>query len=217
MDLDAKKIDSDYPWNGTSDLFFMVRIPGAAGPIYTPTFEKDYSGGVVLAPFLYSEISADSPIFLDILDDDSGGEILEFLASTNIVINRSNSTHKAAAAAKYSAFPTVGGLTAHASTSSESNETTIHIAYPSLLIQGKAFEEVADTATLTVGPSGQSSAKTPIIRNGRIVGHAILHTPIFDAPAPQTHPNHTMLIAASSLLATFSIAAAAIVIVRRKS
>ena len=201
FDLDAKKVDSDYFWNGGSDLYFKIVIRGDPRPIYSPAFYKNYEGGKISAPFFYSWLNPGSEINVTILDDDSGGRVLSLLAGESTLVAdydliETEVAIGAEAGIGLSASIPEGSIQfeanlAKAKIGASNTKTTGNVKYsvvpyPDWLVQGQESEVVIDNLLLTIMSPGQKPVEIEISRANQTLGTASLwshHTNRRSTPA----------------------------------
>ncbi len=180
LDLDGEKIDSDYFWNGKSDLYFKIEIQGNPNPIYSTSYSKNFKKGIIRAPFTCDLMEVGSKITVTVLDDDSGGKVLELMLYSSVEVRKTDSTTIKRAYASGVVIPSPYGTIARGSAGSVSHksETEIEtiIEYPQWLIQNEDSEVVADPIYLAVPKSGMSSARIEVTRNQKVVGTVSLHS-----------------------------------------
>ena len=185
FDLDAKKIDSDFFWNGGSDLFFKIEVVGDPRPIYSPAFFKNYDGGTGRAPFFYSWLDAGAGVEVTILDDDSGGRVLSLLSGESSVVHDydlTETTISASSGMSMSASTTKGSVKVESSPvkaeagvkRTTGNVKYTVVPYPDWLVQGEKSEVIMDRVKLSVSGPGVIPAEIEITDSDRKLGTASL-------------------------------------------
>tara|TARA_R110002072_G_C7968960_1_gene534599 strand:- start:3907 stop:4680 length:774 start_codon:yes stop_codon:yes gene_type:complete len=170
FDLDGEKLDSDYFWNGKSDLYFKIMIVDNPNPIYSASFSKNFTEGIIFAPFTCDLLPVGSSISVTILDDDSSGKVLNFILGDSTQIEQTNSTNTGIT------IPSPVGIISAGTSHQNETKTTTMIQYPQWLIQNEASEVVADPISLIVPSSGMSTGTLDVYRNEVAVGTVNLHS-----------------------------------------
>lgn len=173
LDLDGKLLDSDYIWNGTSDLFFRIETVSSPKPIFSPTYRKNFNSGIIRVPFVLDKENRAERITITVLDDDSGGKVLDLILSNS---SMSKETHSDTVSASLTVGTPLGAADV-TRRQGKSHELINVIDYPQWLIQLEDCEVVAKPIWLDLPLPGESSASVFVLNNdGEQAGTARVHS-----------------------------------------